>query len=55
MPKPLSSRLTDREYVRVARETTRRIGYDSNRTKAEYLAELETTARQLYPNKLKES
>lgn len=55
MPKTLSSRLTTREYARVARETTKRIGHDPERTKAQYLAELEATARQVYPNKFKEN
>ena len=51
----LTKRLNGREYARVAKETTKRIGHDPERTKSQYLAELESTARQLYPNKFEES
>jgi hypothetical protein len=50
--RPLASYLTGREYVRVAKATTARIGHDPDRTKAEYLAELWVTARELYPSKV---
>lgn len=49
--KSLAALLTGREYARVARVTTARIGHDPNRSKAQYLAELEITARELYPAK----
>lgn len=50
--KPLASMLTGREYVRVQRVTGERIGRNPERTKAEYLAELWITARDLYPGKV---
>lgn len=50
--KPLASLLTSREYARVAKLTSARIGHDANRSKADYLAELWTTARDTYPGKV---
>lgn len=52
MTRPLPSLLTAREYARVAKVTTRRIGHNPERTKAEYLAELWVTAGELYPHKV---
>ena len=42
--------LTGKQVARVARETTKRIGHDSNMTKSEYSAALAETAAVLYPN-----
>lgn len=41
--------LTAKQVARVARETTKRIGHNPDRTKAEYSAELAATAAALYP------
>ena len=48
----LAAKLTAREMARVAKVTTQRIGRDTERTRAEYLAELTKTARELYPSKV---
>lgn len=50
--RPLPSLLTSREYTRVTKVTGQRITPNPDMTKAEYLAELWVTARELYPNKV---